>query len=388
MKKYLIIGNGTAGTTAAENIRKRDASGQITIVTEEDFPYYYRIRLNDFICGEISENKLLAKSAEWYAEKKINLLTGVRITSGNPAKQEVVTARGEALPYDALLIATGSHSFVPPIPGAELPGVFTLRSISDAGKIIKHAQGSRNVVLIGGGLLGLEAGNALRKIGKKITVVEFFPRLLPRQLDQKGADKLTAIMEAMGFSFRIGASTQEIYGEASVEKVLLAGGESLAADMVLLSAGVRPNLELAKLFNLKTSKGIVVDSQMRTSQPGIFAAGDVAEFNGVLYGIWPAATQQGKIAGAVMAGGSESYAGTTMANKLKVAGIELASAGEVDSDNKYESHLEEAVDVYKKFVINNNRLIGVIMLGDTKDFAKMTKAIADQTPLEQLGMGR
>jgi nitrite reductase (NADH) large subunit len=195
-------------------------------------------------------------------------------------------------------------------------------------------------------------------------------------------------MEAMGFSFRIGASTQEIYGEASVEKVLLAGGESLAADMVLLSAGVRPNLELAKLFNLKTSKGIVVDSQMRTSQPGIFAAGDVAEFNGVLYGIWPAATQQGKIAGAVMAGGSESYAGTTMANKLKVAGIELASAGEVDSDNKYESHLEEAVDVYKKFVINNNRLIGVIMLGDTKDFAKMTKAIADQTPLEQLGMGR
>lgn len=384
MKKYLIIGNGAAGTTAAESIRKRDGLGRITIVTEEDLPFYYRIRLNEFICGEINEPDLLAKKDGWYEEKKIEVLTGVQITGGDPEKKLVITANGAPLPYDSLLIATGSRSFVPPIPGADKPGVFTLRTIADARKIISYAKQSKTVVLIGGGLLGLEAGNALRKMGKIVTVVEFFPRLLPRQLDQRGAQKLTAVMTEMGFSFRVGAVTKEIVGNKSVESVLLESGESLAADMVLLSAGVRPDLTLANTLNLKTNKGIIVDSSMRTNSPGIFAAGDVAEFNDILYGIWPAATQQGKAAGTVMAGGSETYTGTTMANKLKVAGIDLASAGEIDVDNKYEARIEETDGLYKKFIIADNRLIGVIMLGDTKGFAAMTKAISAQTEIAQL----
>jgi nitrite reductase (NADH) large subunit len=384
MKNYLIIGNGVAGTTAAENIREKDPDGRITIVTDEDFPYYYRIRLNEFICGEISEEGLLAKKTTWYEENRIELRAGLLVTGGDPAKREVATADGGTLSYDALLLATGSHSFIPPIPGADTEGVFTLRTIEDARKIIKYAQKSKTVVLIGGGLLGLEAGNALRKIGKKVTVVEFCPHLLPRQLDKRGAERLTKMMEGMGFSFRVGAATQEIVGSDSVKSVLLKGGESLPADMVLLSAGVRSNIELANMLKLKTEKGIVVDSKMRTSQPEIFAAGDVAEFDKTLYGIWPAALEQGKVAGSVMAGGSEIYAGTTMANKLKVAGIDLGSAGEIDSEGKYDSQVEEKGDVYKKFVIDNNHLIGVIMLGDTKGFASMIKAIHEQTPIDQL----
>lgn len=384
MKKYLIIGNGAAGTTAAETIRKNDKNGRITIVTEEKLPFYYRIRLNDFICGEINEQDLLAKKPEWYAENKIDLLTGVRITEGDPAAKTLRSEKGDTFSYDTLLVASGSHSFVPPIPGADKRGVFTLRNIDDAGNIVKYAEQSKAIVLIGGGLLGLEAGNALRKMKKRVTVVEFFPRLLPRQLDQKGAERLAAIMVEMGFSFRVGASTKEICGNDSIDSVLLESGESLPADMVIISAGVRPNLELAEALKLETGKGILVDSELRTSNPDIFAAGDVAEYKGAIYGIWPAATQQGRVAGAVMAGNNEKYSGTTMANKLKVVGIDLASAGEIDADGKFEARTEESDGVYKKFVLDNNRLIGLIMLGDAKNFAAMTKAIKDGTEFDRI----
>jgi len=282
------------------------------------------------------------------------------------------------------LLATGSHSFIPPIQGVYQKGVFTLRTVDDARRIIACCETAEKVLLIGGGLLGLEAGNALRKRGKQVTVVEFFPRLLPRQLDERGAGRLRRLMEDMGLSFRIGVTTKEIAGTGSVENVILQDDAAIPADMVIVSAGVRPNLEPARWLGLKCNSGIIVDSTLRTSRPEVFAAGDTTEFEGMIYGIWPAAMQQGKAAGANMAGGSLSYKGTTMANKLKVVGIDLAAAGEIDVENRHENKITETDSVYRKLVIDDNRLIGCIMLGDTSDFASMTKAITEKKDISQV----
>jgi nitrite reductase (NADH) large subunit len=378
MTNYLIIGNGVAGTTAAENIRKIDKKGNIRILTDEDIAFYYRIRLNEYISGDITEQGLLAKKQGWYNETGIELILKTRITTGDPSKKIVISEDNMKIPYDRLLIATGSRSFIPPIKGSEKKGVFTLRHIKDARDIIKHATDSEKVVIIGGGLLGLESGNALRRLGKEVTVVEFFPRLLPRQLDVEGAKRLQAIMEGMGFTFRLGAKTKEIAGTEMVNGVHLEGGEILPARMVLISAGVRPNMDLVGPLGLDTDKGIKVDERLRTNQADVYAAGDVAEFRGMPYGIWPAAMEQGKTAGNNMGGGDMVYAGTTMANTLKVVGIDLASAGDIDAENKRESRIVSDKKTYKKIVLDNNRIIGCIMLGDTKGFNKITKAISEK----------
>ena len=379
MTEYLIIGNGVAGTTAAENIRKIDNEGKITVVTDEDLSFYYRIRLNEYISGDISQDTLMAKKDAWYRDNNIDLRLNTKITGADPDKKHVLTDRGETLSYDKLLLATGSHSFIPPINGSRTPGVFAVRDIRDARNIMNHVKNVKDVVVIGGGLLGLEAGNALRKMGKNVTVVEFFPRLLPRQLDVDGAKRLKAIMEGMGFSFRLDAKTEAIEGGDTVNAVHLAGGEIIPAQMVVISAGVRPNMELAGLLGLESDKGIKIDGHLLTNRPDIYAAGDVAEFNGIPYGIWPAAMDQGKIAGANMAGVETIYTGTTMANTLKVVGIDLASAGDIDADNKFESKTLSDENTYKKIVLDNNRITGCIMLGETKAFTKVTKLMSSKT---------
>jgi nitrite reductase (NADH) large subunit len=378
MKNYLIVGNGIAGTTAAEHIRKLDKEGDIIMVTDEDSPFYYRIRLNEYISGDITEQNLVAKGEQWYRDQNIDLKLRTRVVGADPREKVVIGENNQRFSYDCLLIATGSHSFIPPIKGSEKRGVFALRSIQDARDIYAWAGDIQDVVLIGGGLLGLEVGKALRKLGKKVMVVEFFPRLLPRQLDAYGAKRLQEIMEKMGFSFRLGAKTEEIKGDECVKGVVLEGGETLPASMVIISAGVRPNIELAEPLGLDHDKGIKVDERLQTNQPDIYAAGDVAEFRGMPYGIWPAAMEQGKIAGANMAGGDMIYEGTTMVNTLKVVGIDVASAGNIDAEDELESKIIADEKVYKKIIIENNQIIGCIMLGDTKGFNKVTKAMSEK----------
>jgi nitrite reductase (NADH) large subunit len=384
MTNYLIIGNGVSGTTAAEYIRKLDKKGNIKMVTDEDLPFYYRLRLNEYISGDLKEQALIAKGEKWYRDQNIDLEVRNPIVGAKPNEKIVITENNQGLPYDLLLVATGSHSFIPPIKGSEKAGVYALRTIKDARDIAAYAKDIEQVVLIGGGLLGLEAGNALRKLGKQVMVVEFFPRLLPRQLDVDGARRLQDIMDEMGFSFRLGAKTQEITGDEQVGGVLLEGGETLSAEMVVISAGVRPNLELAEPLGLEYDKGIKVDEYLRTNQADIYAAGDVAEFKGMPYGIWPAAMEQGKIAGTNMAGGDLTYEGTTMANTLKVVGIDLASAGNIDAENEFESKVVTDEKIYKKIIVKNNKIIGCIMLGDTKDFNKLTKAISENLDVSQI----
>jgi nitrite reductase (NADH) large subunit len=376
VKKYIIIGNGVAGTTAAENIRRNDSNGDITLVSVEDLPFYYRVRLPEVLSRSIAESELIAKKKDWYNEKKISLKLNTEIIQANSAEKTVLTADGATFDFDSLLLANGSHPFIPPIKGAGKKGVFTLHTINDIRIISQYAEKVNEIVLIGGGLLGLEAAYALHKLGKKITVIEFFPRLLPRQLDIEGAARLQHFFENLDFSFRLGATTREIKGVEGVEQVILKDNDSLAAEMVIISAGVRPNLELAKMLSLETDKGVIVDKYLQTSLPDIYAAGDVIEFNSRTFGIWPAALEQGKIAGTNISGGSAVYEGTTLSNILKVAGIDLASAGEIDEDNKYESKIVTTDTIYKKAVIDNNRVIGCIMLGDRKNFNRISKAIS------------
>jgi nitrite reductase (NADH) large subunit len=384
MAKYLIVGNGVAGTTAAEHIRKQDGHGSITMVTDEGIPFYWRLRLSEYVAGDMTDQNLLAKKEQWYKEQKIELKLKTRVQSVDPSKKAAITQDDQRISYDRLLIAAGSRSFIPPIRGSDKKGVFALRSIKDARDITSWAKGIQDVVLIGGGLLGLEAGNALRKSGKKVMVVEFFPRLLPRQLDVAGAKRLQTIMEGMGFGFRLGVKKQEVVGDEKVKAVLLESGETLPAQMVVVSAGVRPNLDLAKALNLDHDKGIKVDERMRTNQRDIFAAGDVAEFKGIPYGIWPAAMEQGQVAGINMAGGEAFYKGTVMANTLKVVGIDLASAGDIDAESKLESKVVSDGKTYKKIVIQNDRIVGCIMLGETKGFTKVTRLMADKEDVSQI----
>lgn len=378
MTRYVIVGNGVAGTTAAEEIRKLDETGSITIVSNEDVPFYYRIRLPEIIADEVQEQKIVAKNLEWFREHSMDLYLQTTVSKIDAYTKTLLTQTGEEIHYDKLLLANGGHSFIPPIPGSELPGVFALRSMQDARDIRKWAETTSRIVLIGGGVLGLEAGNGLRKLGKEITVIEVLPRLLPMQLDVEAASRLQAMLEEMGFSFRLGTKTTGITGKDFAEGVTLDDGQSLPADLVLVSAGVRPNLDLAGQMDLERNKGIKVDEFLQTSRQDVYAAGDVTEYQGRVYGIWPAAEEQGRIAGRNMAGKQETYNGTVMSNILKVVGINLASAGEIDVDGEYESRIHSTTDLYRKIVLQENKIIGCIMLGNTKGFQTVLKLMQEQ----------
>jgi nitrite reductase (NADH) large subunit len=378
--KYIIIGNGVAGTTAAANIRKLDSSGEITVLTDEAAPFYSRIRLIEYLAKEAAGKDITIYKDEWYKKNGIKLMLSTTASGIDKDNRQIKTGKGDLLEYDKLLIATGGFSFVPPIPGSGKKGVFTLRTIEDANEIISYAEGIKKVILIGGGILGLEAGNSLRKTGHDISVVEFFPRLLPRQMDPDGAEMLKAQMEGMGFSFYLGAKTREITGDDKAWGVLLEDGTKIDGDLIIMSAGVRPRAEMAEKSGLTIKRGVVVNDRMETGTKDIYAAGDLIEHRERSYGIWPAARKQGEVAGINMAGGSALYEGTTMANILKVAGIDLASAGDIDADGKFDSIVEKDKEryIYKKLVIKENILSGCILYGDVSGYKKILRAIDEK----------
>ncbi|MBI5195641.1 MAG: NAD(P)/FAD-dependent oxidoreductase [Nitrospirae bacterium] len=380
---YVIIGNGVAGITAAVSIRKIDSEGNITVITDEAYPFYSRIRLIDFLAGGADEKSLVLKQDDWYRKNNIILILNSQATDIDNQKKEVFTASGDRLKYDRLLIATGASSFLPPVPGSDKKGVFTLRTLKDAIAIKEYAKNAKRTLLIGGGVLGLEAGNALRKIGNSITVVESSSRLLPRQMDSQGAEIFQAQMEKMGFTFYLGAKSKEILGGNKTEALMLEDGRRIECDMIIVSAGIRPNAAQAQKLGLKIEKGLMVNDRMQTESADIYAAGDLIQHRGVFYGIWPAAEKQGETAGINMAGRDAVYTGTIMSNTLKIAGIDLVSAGAIDADCKCESvTVKDSKNfIYKKLVFKDNRIIGAILYGDAKDRAKILKAITDKTDI-------
>lgn len=384
--EYLIIGNGVAGTTAAEKIRNLDAAGEIHILTEETAPFYSRIRLIDYLAGEASLNDITIHKEEWYNKMEVSLSLGSKIVDIDSEKHTVRTHEGETIQYDKLLIASGGVSFIPPIAGSHKRGVFALRTISDADAIIDFVNGKKKVILVGGGVLGLEAGNSLRKRGLEITVVEVFPRLLPRQMDLEGAELLKAQLESMGFVFYLGVKIKEILGSNKASGVMLEDDSQLNGDIIIFSAGIRPRTELATKLGLTGEKGVLVNDRMETKKQDIYAAGDMIEHKDKSYGIWKAAYEQGEIAGINMAGGDRVYNGTTMSNILKVLEVNLAAAGEIDADGKFESIVNKDPSryTYRKLVIDSNRIIGCILYGDTEGFGQILNAIENKKDISNM----
>jgi nitrite reductase (NADH) large subunit len=377
MTTYLIIGNGIAANTAAENIRKHDRDGSIIMVTREKYFFYYIPSLPEYLAGEKQEQNITIHNEAWYKQNSITLHRETDIITIDPAKKTATAKDGRTFTYDRLLLATGGYSFVPPIKGLPLEGVFSLRTIDDANRIKERAKQAGKMALIGGGLLGLEAGNGLRKLGIQVAVVEFFTRLLPRQMDTEGAAMLQKQMEKMGFSFYLGAKTKDIALESGSFSVNLEGGEKIAADMVLVSAGVRPEVTLAKSLGLEIDKGVKVDDTMKTGIDDIYAAGDLIEHRGRFYGIWPASMEQGRVAGLSMAGKEAKYEGTVPANSLKVVGIDLVAAGEIDTEGTFEAVVkkDDGANVYRKIVLQDNKIIGTILFGNIAGSDAIQQAI-------------
>jgi nitrite reductase (NADH) large subunit len=386
VKRYLIIGDGVAGARAAVRIKETDPNGEIQIFTEETYPFYYRVRFPEFVAGEVTIEGLTIHTQEFYQNKGVSLHLEERIEEVYPEKKEVVSGKGKTYVYDQLLIATGGTAFVPPIKGVEKKGVFTLRSMQDAINIKEFSGKVSQAILIGGGLVGLETGGALLRRGVKVAVIEYNPRILPRQMDPEGSQILQGRMEEMGFSFFINGQSDEIFGKEKVEGLRLKDGRIIEGQMVIISAGVKPNIQVAKTVGLETKNGILVNDRLETKREGVFAAGDVAEHRGRCYGIWPAAQRQGEIAGVNMAGGNLVYEGTVVSNRLKVVGIDLTAAGEINPEGKLECVVRSDREKchYCKVTFKENRIIGCILLGRTQGVSEILNAIEKKIDVKEL----
>ena len=386
MKRYLIVGDGVAGARASIKVKETDPTGEVRILTDEAYPFYYRVRFPELVAGEIDIKDIMIHTQDYYQNKGISIHLEERATGGSLEKKEIVTQTGKTYAYDLLLVATGGYAFVPPIKGVEKKGVFTLRSMQDAIGFRQFLPAVKQAILIGGGLVGLETAGALLRRGIKVAVIEFNFRILPRQTDPEGSKILQGKMEQMGFSFFLNGQTEEILGKEQVEGVRLKDGRTIAGEMVLVSAGVRPNVHLAKALGLETKDGILVNDRLETKQTGVYAAGDVAEHRGRCYGIWPAAQRQGEIAGVNMAGGNATYEGTVVSNSLKVVGIQLTAAGDIDPEGKLEcvvkSDREECT--YCKVTFKEDRIVGCIMLGDVKGAPEVLNAIEKKIVVKDL----
>ena len=397
MEKVIIIGNGVAGATAAEVIRKKNKDISISVYSDEPYPFYSRIKLPHFLGDEIKQENTYIYNTDWYKEKRIELYSGTKIKKIEPDKKSIVTERDEKVSYDKLLLATGSTNFIPPIKGREKNGFFTLRTIGDVLSIKEYSLNNKKAVLIGGGLLGLEAARGLRVRGLDVTVVEFFPRLLPRQLDEKGAKVLQRLIEKMGINIVLNAQSDEVLGEDKVAGLKLKDGRNVDCNLIIISAGITPRIEIAKEAGISVNKGIIVNERFETNVKGIYAAGDCAEFQGRIYGLWTASTEQGTVAGNNIAGVDTVYSGTTPSTTLKIVGIDLTSIGVVnppsptsplEGEGKGEGYREliredGSNEVYKKLVIKDGKIVGAILLGDTKDVRAVGKLIKNNVDVSK-----
>jgi len=380
--KYLIIGNGVAGTEAALAIRKNDSDGEITMISQSEHLFYYRPRLIDYLAGEMSLDKFTVYKSQFYGRMNIKNVLGTQIVKIAPHENSVISKDGNRYGYDKLLLATGADCFVPRIDGVNKKGVFSLRGVEDADRIRGHCQDITDVVIMGAGLLGLETANSLRKLGKKVTVIEVFDRLLPKQLDYEGADLLKNLLEEKGLSFVFPDMVVAVQGENKVENVVLKSGNQLRAGAVVICAGIRGRDKLAREANIEVEKGIVVNDTMQTSIEDIYCAGDPTEHDGKLYGLWPPAKEQGRIAGLNMAGISTKYKGTVCSSSLKVTGIDLYSAGDFNSEDG-EVLLSKDRNSYRKFVLRNNQAIGAIVVGDQEAISVVSDVFEGNTSPEK-----
>ena len=379
----VIVGNGVAGVTAARLIKEKSPKTQVSIYTADSYHYYPRPKLYNVLSGASKPQDILTFSEHWYQKKGIKVHLNTKVLGIDTKQKEIILDEQKRVTYDKLLLATGSNCLTPSIPGIKKTGTFTLRTINDALTIKKFTTKTKTAIVIGGGLLGLEFAASLNKLGQHVTVVELSPRLLPNQLDPDGAQILKQQIESLGINVVLDTKVNKIVGTNSVSGIFLATGKIISGNLILFSTGVRSNTKLALDAGINVNRGIIVDPHLKTSANDVYAAGDVAEFNGKIHGLISTAMEQAKIAAMNMIKEQHStYVGTFPVTTLDVVGIDLTSMGIVNSTNpKYEEikKIDTTNGVYKKIVLEHGKIVGAILLGTKKGVTKIKQLMAQQT---------
>ena len=389
-RKLVLIGNGMAGVRTIEELLKLDDQlYDITIIGSEPYPNYNRILLSPVLTGEQTVQDIILNDLSWYEANHINLMLNQQVTAIDRVHREVRTADGTVVPYDRLLLATGSTPFMLPVPGNTLDGVVTFRDINDVNLMIEAAGTRRNAVVIGGGLLGLEAANGLAVRGMDVTVVHLGRTLLDRQLDEQAATMLQHSLQARGLSFLMAHQTSEILddGHGRVGAIRFANGHEMATDLVVMAVGIRPNVALAAGAGLHVDKGIVVSDTMQTYDPCIYAVGECVSHRGTAYGLVAPLFEQAKVAANHLAmHGIARYEGSVTSTKLKVTGIDVFSAGDFVGNEQTEciTLADPEGGLYKKLVVQEDKLVGACLYGDTADGAWYFRLIRENKSIHEI----
>ena len=374
--RLVVVGAGIAGISAIEAFRNITTGGTATLVSREPDLPYYRLNLTRYLAGEIPGTDLPIHEASWFSQRDVDLKLGADVAEIRLEEQCVRLRDNTTLPYDKLIVTMGAHPFMPPIPGYAREGLISLRTVRDAKWILDFLQPGMRCVVIGGGLLGLETAGALAARKADVTLLESYEWLMPRQLNRQAGEILQSHVEQIGVVVRNNARTRELLGDERVAGVELEDGETIPADLVIVATGIRPNSHLARRVGLVVNKGIVVDNQLTSSHGSVYAAGDVAEHQGVLYGNWAASQFQGGIAGMNAAGRSAHFGGIPRSNTLKVLGLDLLSIGQFEpEDGSFQVIETRQAEAYYRFVFRDEHLVGSVLVGDTSPAGPVKAAL-------------
>ncbi|MCK1382725.1 FAD-dependent oxidoreductase [Bradyrhizobium sp. 21] len=366
----VIVGNGMAAARLVDELAKF-ALGRYAVAVIGDEPRlaYNRVLLSSVLAGETGSHEIELRPADWWRHRGVTVRYGYRVTEVDVGRRELKIEGEESMEYSKLVLATGSTPLRLNVPGADLAGVHTFRDTRDVDLLLTLAAAKKRVVVVGGGLLGLEAAYGLAKAGAPVTLLHLMDRLMERQLDLPAADLLKTLVERKGIRILLNASTKCIHGEDHVEAVELADGTRIEADAVIFAAGIRPNIALARDAGIAVNRGIVVNDEMQTASPDIYALGECAEHRGTCYGLVEPAYEQARVLARHLAGRPASYQGSVVSTNLKVSGVSVFSAGDFMGGEGSESLVlaDRRRGTYKKLVIADGRLTGAVLIGDTVD---------------------
>jgi nitrite reductase (NADH) large subunit len=383
----VIVGNGMAAARLVDELAKT-ALGRYAVAVIGDEPRlaYNRVLLSSVLAGETASHEIELRPASWWRDRGVTLKYGCLATEIDVGRRELKIAGEESVAFSKLVLATGSAPLRLNVPGADLAGVHTFRDSRDVDLLLTLAARKKRVIVVGGGLLGLEAAYGLAKAGAPVTLIHLMDRLMERQLDAPAADLLKTLVERKGIEVLLNANTARLHGEKAVEAIELADGRGIDADAVIFAAGIRPNVALAKDAGLSVNRGVVVDDRLQTDAPDIFALGECAEHRGICYGLVEPAYEQAKVLARHLAGGSASYSGSVVATNLKVSGVAVFSAGDfIAADGAETIVLNDARrGTYKKLVIANGRLTGAVLVGDTQDALWYLELIRAREPIAKI----
>ena len=387
--KLVLVGNGLAGMRCLEDLLDMAPDRyEVTVIGEEPWGNYNRIMLSPVLSGDKSIEDIMLHPHAWYSDKGIHFIAGDAAVKIDRPRKQVHTEKGIVVDYDRLILATGSKPFIPPIKGSDLKGVLSFRDIYDVNTMLEYCKNKKNAVVIGGGLLGLEAAYGLKQRGMNVTVLHLMDRIMDRQLDARASTLLKQSIEAKGIPVLTEANTEELIGQdGHVSQLRLKDGTVLEADFVVFAVGIRPNMALAQSAGLRCNRGVMVNDTMQTFDPSIYAVGECIEHRNQTFGLVEPLWGQAFICASHLAEhGSLIFKAPTVPTQLKVSGCDVFSAGNFEPADDYEDIIlnDEKRHIYKRIIIQQDKVIGAVLFGDTEDGAWYAELIADQTPISSI----